>query len=229
MSGVGSLARRTFASAFVLATVGTTAGVAWAQEVTTPSEVTTTSILEEPTTITPPPTQPEKPPPTQPEQPPPTSVTTTPPSTEAPRPTTTQRPTTTTTQRSTTIPSSPQTTPTTHRPASRAPVIVFPTKADGAVPTSTTAPGAAVEPKIAVKTIPGVEGTTTTGPDRDARVAGRTEERGTGTGDLVARSIEDGSSSLLPSSTLGAVLFVALVGFLTGGAYCGWLLVFARR
>jgi len=105
---------------------------------------------------------------------------------------------------------------------------VFPTKTDGAVSSSTSAPGevANTEPKTAVKTVSGAGGTTTTS---EAQVAGRTQERGNGTGDLAASRFDDTSSSLLPSSTVGAILLVALVGFLAAGAYCGWLLVFARR
>ena len=109
--------------------------------------------------------------------------------------------------------------------------MVFPTKRDGAVPSSTSTPGAAAaaEPKAAVKTVPDAPGSTTTSENpNEARVAGQVQERG-GTGDLAASSFEDSSSSLLPSSTLGAILLVALVGFLAAGAYCGWLLVFARR
>jgi hypothetical protein len=110
-------------------------------------------------------------------------------------------------------------------------VIVFPTKSDGVASTSTSAPGAATEPKTAVKTVAGGAGTTTTSENPgEARVAGRTQERGSSTGDLAAAGdFEEASSSLLPSSTLGAVLLVALVGFLSAGAYCTWLLVFARR
>jgi hypothetical protein len=111
-------------------------------------------------------------------------------------------------------------------------VVVFPTKVDGAVPSSTSTPGAAAaaEPKAAVKTVPDAPGPTTTSENpNEARVAGQVQERG-GTGDLAASSsFEESSSSLLPSSTLGAILLVALVGFLAAGAYCGWLLVFARR
>ena len=223
MSGIRIVARGAFASICALSAFAPLVGVATAQEVTIPPEVTTTSTVVEEPVITPPPTQPEQPPPTEPEQPPSTTVTTTTPSTDPPTTTTTQRPTTTTTSRS-------GTTQTTARQARPAPVIVFPTKEDGAVPTSTSAPGAATEPKTAVKTIPGAPGTTTTSEDREeARVAGRSEDRGNGTGDLASGTFEDSSSSLLPSSTLGAVLLVALVGFLTGGVYCGWLLVFARH
>jgi hypothetical protein len=110
-------------------------------------------------------------------------------------------------------------------------VVVFPTKSDGAVSSSTSTPGAAAAaaPKAAVKTVPDAPGSTTTSENpNEARVAGQVQERG-GTGDLAASSFEDSSSSLLPSSTLGAILLVALVGFLAAGSYCGWLLVFARR
>jgi type IV secretory pathway VirB10-like protein len=233
VSGIRIVARGAFASVCALSAFAPLVGVAAAQEVTTPPEVTTTSTVVEEPVITPPPTQPEQPPPTEPEQPPSTTVTTTTPPTDPPTTTTTttQRPTTTTTQRPTTTTTSRSgTTQTTARQARPAPVIVFPTKEDGAVPTSTSAPGAATEPKTAVKTIPGAPGTTTTSEDREeARVAGRSEDRGNGTGDLASGAFEDSSSSLLPSSTLGAVLLVALVGFLTGGVYCGWLLVFARH
>jgi hypothetical protein len=91
---------------------------------------------------------------------------------------------------------------------------------------------ATTEPKTAVKTVEGGDTTATSAAADEARVAGRTEERsnGNGTGDLAASRFEDSSSSsLLPSSTLGAILLVALVGFLAAGTYCGWLLVFARR
>jgi len=85
---------------------------------------------------------------------------------------------------------------------------------------------AAAEPKTAVKTVPSASGKASTG---EAQVAGRSEEGGNATGNLAASSFDESSSSLLPSSTLGAILLVALVGFLAAGAYCGWLLVFARR
>jgi hypothetical protein len=112
----------------------------------------------------------------------------------------------------------------------RAPVIVFPTKNEGAASSSTSSPGsvATTEPKTAVKTVPGAGADSTTTTDK-ARVAGTTQERGNGTGDLASSSFQDSSSSFLPSSTLGAILLVALVGFLAAGAYCAWLLVFARR
>lgn len=204
---------------------------------------TTTAVVEEPVPepepepTTPPPTQPQQPPPTQPQQPPPTVTPTTPPPPPPPPPTTTTPPpdpTTTTSPPGTTAPSpSGGSTPTTARPVADAPVIVFPTKVDGAVSSSTSAPGevATTEPKTAVKTVPDVgEGTTATSDDPgEARVAGRTQERGNTTGDLAAGSFEESSSSLLPSSTLGAMLLVALVGFLAAGSYCAWLLVFARR
>ncbi len=234
------VARGAVATVCALASFGPLAGVAAGQEDTDvpPDDTTTsTSVVQEPDPepTSPPPTQPEQPPPTQPEQPPPTvdptPTTATPPTTVGPGPTTTRPPGSTTTR----PPGSTTTRPpgtTTTRPPGRAPVIVFPTKQEGAVSSSTSAPGqATAEPKTAVKTVPtAAPGTTTTSDDPgEARVAGRTQERGNGTGDLAAGSFEDSSSSLLPSSTLGAMLLVAFVGFLAAGAYCAWLLVFARR
>jgi hypothetical protein len=107
---------------------------------------------------------------------------------------------------------------------------VFPTKVDGAVSSSTSTPAAAEAPKQAVKTVPDAPAATTTSENpNEGRVASQLAERA-GTGDLAASSsFEESSSSLLPSSTLGAILLVALVGFLAAGAYCSWLLVFARR
>ena len=231
MSGTRILARGAAATLCAFAAFGPLVGVAAAQEDTDipPDSTTTTTVAEEPP-VTPPPTIPEQPPPTQPEQPPPTAPpTTNPPPTNPP---TTNPPPgpgpTNPPPGPTTPPPPPGTTPTTARPVTRAPVIVFPTKDDGAVSSSTSAPGAVAtsEPKSAVKTVTGDETTTTT---EQARVAGRTQERGSNTGDLAASSFQDSSSSLLPSSTLGAVLLVALVGFLAAGGYCTWLLVFARR
>ena len=229
VTGFRIMARGAVATVCAVAAFGPL-GVAWAQEDTdVPPDSTTTSTVAEEPPVTPPPTVPEQPPPTQPEQPPttvgPTPTTSPPPTptTPPPAPTTTNPPPTPTTNR-------PGTTPTTARPVTRAPVIVFPTKVDGAVSTSTSAPAATTEPKTAVKTVPGAPGTTTTSENPgEARVAGRTQERDNGIGNLAARTFDDSSSSLLPSSTLGAILLVALVGFLAAGTYCGWLLVFARR
>jgi hypothetical protein len=225
MSGIRFVARGAVASVCALAAFGPLVGVAFAQEATdVPPDSTTTTVAEEPP-VTPPPTVPGQPPPTvgptTTTAPPPTTTPTTRPTTTNPPPPTNPPPTPTT---------RPATTPTTNRPSRPAPVILFPTKRDGVVSSSTSAPGtvAAAEPKTAVKTVPaaGGDGTTTTS---EAQVQGKTQERGTSTGNLASSSFEDTSSSLLPSSTLGAVFLVALVGFLAAGAYCTWLLVFARR
>jgi hypothetical protein len=234
MSGIHILARGAATTLCAFAAFGPLVGVAAAQEDTDipPDSTTTSTVAEEPAPPAPPPTVPQQPPPTVPQQPPPTAPPTTNPPTTNP-PTTNPPPGPTPTNPPpgpTTPPPPPGTTPTTARPVTRAPVIVFPTKDDGAVSSSTSAPGALAtsEPKSAVKTVAGGDATTTT---EQARVASRTQERGTNTGDLAASasSFQDSSSSLLPSSTLGAVLLVALVGFLAAGGYCTWLLVFARR
>jgi hypothetical protein len=236
VNGYRIVVRGAVATVFALASFGPLAGMAAAQEDTDvpPDDTTTsTSVVQEPDPepTSPPPTQPQQPPPTQPQQPPPTVGPTTP-TTATPPPTpTTQRPAPTTTRPPGTTTTRPPGTTTT-RPPGRAPVIVFPTKDDGAVSSSTSAPGeVTAEPKTAVKTVPTAVPETTTTSDNpgEARVAGRTQDRGNGTGDLAASSFEDSSSSLLPSSTLGAMLLVAFVGFLAAGAYCAWLLVFARR